>query len=151
MARIPIVDDDPHIAESLRERFSARGFYTGVAVAGVGAHHFQARVVLVVVVMPLEAGGEIIVQGYRLLRRIGQQAVGEVAADEPGAADDQDPAGLPGGLRQRMDSHLVSDAFNAGWLTRRCQITAARPSVWGVRRSGARGGTTTQTSAHFAV
>ena len=37
MARILIVDDDPHIAESLRERFSARGFYTGVAVDGVEA------------------------------------------------------------------------------------------------------------------
>ncbi len=34
MARILIVDDDPHIAESLRDRFSARGFYTGIASNG---------------------------------------------------------------------------------------------------------------------
>ena len=37
MPRILIVDDDTHIAESLQERFSARGFYTGMASNGVEA------------------------------------------------------------------------------------------------------------------
>ena len=34
--------------------------------------------------------------------------------------------------------------LEAGWLTRRCHTTAARPSVWGVMRSSTSGGMTTQ-------
>jgi len=37
MPRILIVDDDTHIAESLRERFAAKGFYTGIASDGLEA------------------------------------------------------------------------------------------------------------------
>ena len=39
----------------------------------------------------------------------------------------------------------------AGWLTSRCQITAARPSVWGVIRSATSGGMTTHEVADAAV
>src|SRR4029077_14929484 len=67
-----------------------------------------------------------------------------VAVEENGAAAHQV---VPG----RTDSHLVAATLRAGWLTSRCQTTAARPSVCGVIRSGKRGGTTTQAVAFALV
>src|SRR5689334_12226050 len=45
------------------------------------------------------------------------------------------------------DSHFMADRCSLGWLTRRCQSTAQKPSVWGVIRSGDITGTSTQTWA----
>jgi len=48
---------------------------------------------------------------------------------------------------QMTDSHLVSLRLSAGCETRRCQTTAARPSVCGVMRSACTVGMSTQASA----
>src|SRR5207237_4444558 len=45
-------------------------------------------------------------------------------------------SGAAAAPQRTTDSHLVWATFNAGWLTRTCQITAQSPSVWGVMRSG---------------
>src|SRR5262249_5979187 len=77
---------------------------------------------------------------------LAQQVVGEVAADEACAADDEE---LLIGRRSHyfVDSHLVAARLRAGCEARRCQTTGARPSVGGVIRSGGTVGMTTPASA----
>src|SRR5262249_52564874 len=51
----------------------------------------------------------------------------------------------------RRLSHLVGVRCRSGWLTSRCQTTAAIPSVWGVIRSAATVGMITHPSASCRV
>ena len=71
-----------------------------------------------------------------------------MAADETRATHEEVGARLGhcfAGLE--TDSHLVPVRCSAGWLTKRCQITAHSPSVWGVTRSENSGGMRTQALA----
>lgn len=57
--------------------------------------------------------------------------------DRPKSSARDQPAGrAEASARYLTDSHFVAVTLSAGWLTRRCHTTAARPSVWGVMRSG---------------
>src|SRR3984893_18788026 len=102
--------------------------------------------------MPPPAGAEIVVDGHRLNRRVCHEPIDEVASDDPCPPDYED-AREP---RHRLpswptDSHLVGFSLSFGWETRRCQITAHRPSVCGVMCSGYSGGTNTEASASRRV
>ena len=92
--------------------------------------------------MPHPTGREVVVDGHPFDVGAGEEAVDRVTADESGSADHDVPDG-----RHRIDSHLAPFAASAGCDTRRCQITAASPSVCGVTRSANSGGMTTHASA----
>ena len=62
------------------------------------------------------------------------------------AIEDRDAAGP-----SLHASHFVAGRWSFGWLTRRCQITAQKPSVCGVIRSGETVGMTTHASATCLV
>ncbi len=114
----------------------------------VAADHAQAAIVFVVRVMPLAAAGKIVVERDRFHRFVAQQAVSKMAADESGAAGDEERR------CHRVistDSHLVAARCNRGWLTSKCQSTAHSPSVCGVMRSGASAGMTMHSSAIWRV
>src|SRR5688572_3332993 len=75
-------------------------------------------------VVPFPAGGEVVVDGHLRNRLVSEKPVDEMTPDEPGATDDEPTIhGAP------TDSHFVDCVWRAGWLTRRCHITAQRPSV----------------------
>lgn len=99
-------------------------------VGHVAAHNRETFVTGMVFVVPCTAGREVVEQGDAADGRVGEQAVGKMASDEAGASDDDPPS-----ARHRrapvavVDSHFVACRCSAGWLTRRCQITAHRPSV----------------------
>ena len=65
--------------------------------------------------------------------------------DRPVAIEDRD------GPFTSTLSHFVAERWSCGWLTSRCQTTAAKPSVCGVMRSAATVGMTTHASATCLV
>ena len=60
-------------------------------VADLALDRGEAGIVVVGGVVPAPARRVVVVEGDRGDVGVGQQAVGEVAADEPGAADDEEP------------------------------------------------------------
>src|SRR5208337_5613229 len=58
-------------------------------VLHVPAHHAEPRISQVLRIVPLPAGGEVVIQSHRGDGAVRQQLVGKVAADEPSAADDE--------------------------------------------------------------
>ena len=115
-------------------------------IVDVGTEHPQPAVLLVLGVMPLAAGGKIVVERHRFHTWFSQQPVREMAADEAGAPGDEEP-----GAGHFTDSHLVALRCSSGWLTKRCQRTAQSPSVCGVTRSAAMTGTRMQNPAASRV
>src|SRR5216683_6406046 len=57
-------------------------------VAHVAAHHVEAGITRMLLVMPFPSRRKIVVQSNRSHGWISKQAIGEMAADKPGAADD---------------------------------------------------------------
>src|SRR5438477_407820 len=115
-------------------------------ILDVGTEHMQPAVLLMMGVVPLAAGGEIVVESDGFHRFVAEQAVGEVAADEARATGDE-----KSGAGHFTDSHLVAVRCSSGWLTNKCQRTAHSPSVWGVTRSAATMGTRMQKPADWRV
>src|SRR5690348_15466065 len=64
--------------------------YSGQAlhIAHVAAHYAQAIITRMMLVMPFPSRRKIVVESKCSHSRVSKQAVGEMAADEPGAADD---------------------------------------------------------------
>src|SRR3990167_2735207 len=60
-----------------------------IEIFDVGAHRLEAGVALMMFMMPFSTGRIIIVNCQRLDLGIGEQAVGEMAADKPGAAHNE--------------------------------------------------------------
>ena len=63
-------------------------------VLDITAYNAESRIAQVLLIVPFTTGGEVVVQGHGRHRVIGQQTVGKVAADEPGAADNEVTFGI---------------------------------------------------------
>src|SRR5262249_48982058 len=138
------VDDVPVAAQGPGQR---------VEVAHVAPDHAQPGVNAGRLQVPGAAGAEVVIDGHALDARLGQQAVDDVAADEPGPAGDH-VAAAPDAHRTgsaASDSQRGAACRRAGWETSRCHTTAAIDSVWGVTRSAKSGGMTTAATASRAA
>src|ERR1019366_1761167 len=120
-------------------------------IANVILHHVESVIVDMVLEVPPTTRREIVVHPDSLNVLHAEQGVYEMAADESGAAHDDDPTHRVAGrtiVRHHfIDSHLAVARDNDGCETRRCQSTAQRPSVCGVTCSSKRGGMTMHSSA----
>ena len=99
---------------------AGHGAGQGVEILDVAADDGEPLVASVLLEVPLASRAEVVVYGDRLRLGLREQAVDEVAADEPGSADEE----VAAAVGQRTDSQCVPCRWRAGWLTRRCQTTA---------------------------
>ena len=126
-----------------------------IEVVDLALDDLEPRIVGDRLEVPAPAGAEVVVDDDALHVVACEQHADEVAADEAGAADDDDAAvrialtAPP--PRVAALSHFVAERCSAGCETRRCHTTAHSPSVCGVMRSGYSGGITTTASATRAV
>src|SRR5713226_3604737 len=81
-------------------------------VAHVAAHHAQAIITRMVLVMPFPSRRKIVVESNRSHGRISKEAIGEMAADKPGAADDYVTAAEVSTMRPgRHPMHLTQTGY----------------------------------------
>ena len=109
----------------------------------------EPRVVRERLEVPAPTRREVVVDGDALDVGTREQSADEVAADEAGAADDDDvPIGASLTALASVGGALPlrGRRWRSGCETSRCHTTAHRPSVWGVMRSAYSGGITTTAS-----
>ena len=78
-----------------------------IEIVRIRPHNLQARVVDVIGVVPLLPGREVVIESQLPRPLIGQQRVGEVTADEPGAADDDHPLTAEGHAGTRHTAEVL--------------------------------------------